>query len=162
MRKWQMLLMMLLLVSGMLAACTAATETVPTEPAPAAPATSNDIQGIVWQWQTMNDTAADTSMRVDEPEQYTIIFNVDGTTQGQADCNTFTGTYSQDGGFFITVRSDVMAACDAGSLDQQFLTLLGDVVAGGPDGAGGLMLQTAGGAQSMLFSNGGAVPISEE
>lgn len=26
-----------------------------------------------------------------------------------------------------------MAACDQGSLDQQYLTLLGDIVAGGPD-----------------------------
>ncbi len=155
-------LVVLVLAATLLAACSTPTTTTPTEPAPAAPATTNDIQGIVWQWQTLNDTAASTSMRVDEPEQYTIIFNVDGTTQGQVDCNTFTGTYSQEGGFFITVRPDIMAACDIGSLDQQFLTLLGDVVAGGPDGAGGLMLQTAGGAQSMLFSNGGAVPITEE
>ena len=48
-----------------------------------------------------------------------------------------------------------MAACDLGSMDQQYLNLLGDVAAGGSDGAGGLMLQTAGGAQQMLFSNGG-------
>jgi hypothetical protein len=51
-----------------------------------------------------------------------------------------------------------MAACDLGSMDQQYLTLLGDVAAGGPDGAGGLALETAGGAQRMLFSNGGAAP----
>ena len=51
-----------------------------------------------------------------------------------------------------------MAACDQGSMDQQFLNLLDDVAAGGPDGAGGLMLQTAGGAQKLLFSNGGAAP----
>ena len=40
-------------------------------------------------------------------------------------------------------------------MDQQYLSLLDDVAAGGPDGAGGLMLQTAGGAQQMLYSNGG-------
>jgi hypothetical protein len=56
----------------------------------------------------------------------------------------------------IRVTPDVMAACDQGSMDQQFLNLLDDVAAGGPDGAGGLMLQTAGGAQKLLFSNGGA------
>ncbi len=33
--------------------------------------------------------------------------------------------------------------------------LLGDIVAGGPDGAGGLALETAGGEQRMLFSHGG-------
>jgi hypothetical protein len=31
-------------------------------------------------------------------------------------------------------------------MDQQYQTLLNDIAAGGPDGAGGLMLQTAGGA----------------
>ncbi|QLQ06389.1 MAG: META domain-containing protein [Anaerolineae bacterium] len=91
-----------------------------------------------------------------DPDKYTIVFYDDGTTTGQADCNTFSGTYSQANGFTISVTPDVMAACDQGSMDQQFLNLLDDVAAGGPDGAGGLMLQTAGGAQKLLFSNGGA------
>lgn len=120
-----------------------------------APAPSNAITSIVWQWQTLNDVAAGTSMRVDDPSKYTIVFYADGTTTGQADCNTFSGTYSQANSFTISVTPDVMAACDLGSLDQQYLNLLGDVAAGGPDGAGGLMLQTAGGAQQMLYSNGG-------
>lgn len=162
MRRIMFALVTILMAATVLAACSTSSETAPTEPAPAVPATTNEIQGIVWQWETLTDTAAGTSMRVDNPQVYTIAFNVDGTTEGQADCNTFSGTYSQEGGFFITVRPDVMAACDIGSLDQQFLILLGDVVAGGPDGGGGLMLQTAGGAQSMLFSNGGSVPITEE
>ena len=97
-------------------------------------------------------------MKVDNPDKYTIVFYADGTTKGQADCNTFSGTYSQQNGFTISVTPDVMAACDIGSMDQQFLNLLDEVAAGGPDGAGGLNLQTAGGAQQMLFSNGGAAP----
>ena len=128
----------------------------PATPVPSTTAPSNTITGIVWQWQTFNDVAAGTSMRVDDPSKYTIVFYADGTTTGQADCNTFSGTYSQANGFAIAVTPDVMAACDLGSLDQQYLNLLDDVAAGGPDGAGGLMLQTAGGAQQMLFSNGGA------
>ena len=123
---------------------------------PSAPAPSSEITNIVWKWQTLNDVAAGTSMKVDNPDKYTIVFYADGTTKGQADCNTFSGTYSQANGFTISVTPDVMAACDLGSMDQQFLNLLDDVAAGGPDGAGGLMLQTAGGAQKMLFSNGGA------
>jgi heat shock protein HslJ len=95
-------------------------------------------------------------MRVDDPSKYTIVFYADGTTTGQADCNAFSGTWSQANGFTIAVTPDVMAACDLGSMDQQYLNLLDDVAAGGPDGAGSLMLQTAGGAQQMLFSNGGA------
>jgi uncharacterized protein YraI len=132
------------------------TENVPVIPPPAsAPATSgSDITNIVWKWQKLEDVVTG-STRVDDPNKYTIVFNTDGTTTGQADCNTFSGTYSQVNGFTIQVTPDVMAACDQPSMDQQFLNLLDDVAAGGPDGAGGLMLQTAGGAQKLSFSNGG-------
>jgi heat shock protein HslJ len=128
-----------------------------TAPAPA-PAPSSDITDIVWKWQTLEDVAAGASTRVPDPNKYTIVFRTDGTTTGQVDCNTFSGTYSQGADFTINVTPDVMAACDQGSMDQQFLNLLDDVVAGGSDGAGGLTLQTAGGAQKLLFSNGGAAP----
>ena len=127
-------------------------------PVPATATPSNTITNIVWKWQTLDDVAAGASTRVPDPSKYTIVFYADGTTTGQADCNTFSGTYSQANGFTISVTPDVMAACDQGSMDQQFLNLLDDVAAGGPDGAGGLMLQTAGGAQKLLFSNGGAAP----
>lgn len=127
----------------------------PPAPAPSAPSTSSsDITNIVWKWQKLEDVVTG-STRVDDPNKYTIVFYTDGTTTGQADCNTFSGTYSQDNGFTIQVTPDVMAACDQGSMDQQFLNLLDDVAAGGPDGAGGLVLQTAGGAQKLSFSNGG-------
>ena len=39
---------------------------------------------------------------------------------------------------------------------RTYLQLLSSVAAGGPDGAGNLALETAGGAQRMLFKNGGA------
>jgi len=131
-----------------------ATPVPPAAPPPPA-ASSNVITNILWKWQTLNDVAAGTSMRVDDANKYTIVFYADGTTRGQADCNTFSGAYSQANGFTISVTPDVMAACDLGSLDQQYLNLLDEVAAGGPDGSGGLMLQTAGGAQQMRFSNGG-------
>jgi hypothetical protein len=49
-----------------------------------------------------------------------------------------------------------MAYCGDASLVQQYLKLLSEVAADGPDGAGGLALETTGGAQRMLFKNGGA------
>ena len=48
-----------------------------------------------------------------------------------------------------------MAYCGETSMDTQYLQLLGSVAAGGPDGQGGLALETAGGAQRMEFQNGG-------
>ena len=153
--KYCVVVLMILLMGLLVVACTS-TDTPETPATAAAPADANTITGIIWQWETLNDVAAGTSTRVPDASKYTIVFNADGTTTGQADCNTFSGTYSQQNGFSISVTPDVMAACDQGSWDQQFLNLLDEVAAGGPDGAGSLMLQTAGGAQQMLFSNGGA------
>ena len=130
---------------------------VPT-PVPATATPSNTITDIAWQWTSVANRTTGETTQVASPQAYTIIFRDDGTVTGQADCNTFTGTYSQEGGFFITVVPDVMAACGGDSLDQQYLVLLEDIVAGGPDGAGGLALENAGGEKRMLFANGGAAP----
>jgi hypothetical protein len=51
-----------------------------------------------------------------------------------------------------------MMYCGDASMDQQYLELLGSVAACGPDGEGGLALETAGGEQRMLFNNGGTGP----
>jgi heat shock protein HslJ len=117
---------------------------------------TDSIQGIVWQWTSLTNKTTGETTTVSNPESYTITFNADGTLNGQADCNTFNGTYSQDNGFTITLGATTMAYCGEASLDQQYLTLLGSIAAGGPDGAGGFALETAGGEQRMLFKNGGA------
>jgi heat shock protein HslJ len=101
-----------------------------------------------------NQTTKETQT-VPNPENYTIIFNADGTLTGRADCNSFSGAYSQTNGFTIKLGSSTMAYCGEASLDQQYLALLSSVAARGPDGAGGLALETAGGEQRMLFKNGG-------
>jgi len=129
--------------------------------APAAaptPASANSITGIVWQWVSVTNQTTQETTTVPNPESYTIIFNADGTLTGKADCNSFSGTYSQANGFSIKLGPSTMAYCGEASMDQQYLQLLGSVAAGGPDGAGGLALETAGGEQRMLFKNGGAAP----
>ena len=131
-------------------------------PAPAAPpaaqSPANSITGIVWEWTNLTDKATNTTAIVPNYPNYTIVFNADGTLMGKADCNSFSGTYSQQNGFTIKLGPTTMAACGEGSLSQQYLQLLSSVAAGGPDGAGGLVLETAGGAQRMLFKNGGPAP----
>ena len=111
---------------------------------------ANPIQNVNWQWVSLVDEG--TPFDVPNPADYTITFNPDGTLTGKADCNTFEGTYSQTNDFFITISSSTMAFCGEASLDTMYLSLLGSVVAGGPDGSGGLALETAGGAQRMTFS----------
>lgn len=122
------------------------------------PAPSSTITDIVWQWNSVRNRSTGETTVVPNPSAYTIIFRDDGTVSGQADCNSFTGTYTNNGDFSITAQPNVMAACGGDSLDVQYFELLGDIVAGGPDGAGGLALETAGGEQRMAFANGGAAP----
>jgi heat shock protein HslJ len=119
---------------------------------------ADPVQNIVWQWLSVTDQSTGATTTVPNPENYTIIFRPDNTLTGQADCNSFSGSYSQQNGFTITLGATTLAFCGEASLDQQYLQLLGSVAAGGPDGAGGFALETAGGAQRMLFENGGAAP----
>ncbi len=122
----------------------------------AAPSTPADsIQGIDWQWTSLTNQSTKETTTVPNPENYTITFNADGTLNGKADCNTFTGTYSQENGLTIRLGASTMVFCGEASLDQQYVALLGSVAAGGPDGAGGLALETPGGEQRMMFENGG-------
>ena len=143
----------LVAVLMMAVACTPVVAPVPPTATPA-----NAITNILWQWTSVTNRPTGETTEVPKPQDYTITFRDDGTLSGQADCNTFTGTYSQESGFSITLGAVTMAACGDDSLDQQYLELLGAVAAGGPDGTGNLALETAGGEQRMLFVNGGAAP----
>lgn len=123
---------------------------------PAVPTqTANPIQDINWQWVSVTDKTTGQTTTVPTPAQYTIVFTADGFVNGLADCNSFTGTYSQANGMAIQITTMTRAACPEDSLDQQYIQLLENIAAGGPDGTGNLALETAGGAQRMLFQNGG-------
>jgi heat shock protein HslJ len=108
-------------------------------------------QNVTWKWMTLTDRVKGTNTIIPNPDNYTILFKTDGTFEGKADCNNISGTYSQENGFTIQLGASTMAYCGEGSLDQQYKQLLGSVAAGGPDGAGGFALETAGGAQRMEF-----------
>ena len=136
------------------AACVPVPTPAPTTATPQG-SSPNAITNIVWQWTSVANKSTGAKTTVTDPQNYTITFRDDGTLSGKADCNTFTGTYTQEGGFFITAKPDVMAACGGASLDQQYFELLDAIVAGGSDGAGSLALETAGGEQRMEFVNGG-------
>jgi heat shock protein HslJ len=147
---WARLIGLGLIIVLLLAACAPAATPTPTP--------TNTITGIVWQWTSVTEKSTSKTTTVPNPENYTIIFNTDGTLTGKADCNSFTGIWSQENGFTIKLGASTMAFCGDASLDQQYTHLLSNVAAGGLDGAGGLALETAGGAERMLFKNGGAAP----
>jgi heat shock protein HslJ len=127
-------------------------------PLPAATASPNAIQGIEWHWTTLANHTTGKTESIPSPASYTITFHDDGTVTGKADCNQFSGTYSQGQDFVITLGPTTLAYCGETSLDLQYRQLLSSIVAGGPDGAGNLALETAGGEQRMEFGNGGQAP----
>lgn len=117
------------------------------------PASSTSITNVVWKWQSVTNQNTSEKTTVPDPEKYTIEIKDDGTFSGTADCNSFSGTYSQEGGFSITLGPTTLAFCGEASLDAVYLDLLSNIVAGGPDGSGGFALETPGGEQRMLFAS---------
>ena len=156
------IIVMVLALAGCGATPTPTPKPVPptVTPVPPAAATSvaTTVTDVVWQWVSLVDRTTQKTTTIPDPTKYTITFRTNGTVSGKADYNNFTGTYTTTQGYSIKINTSTMAFCGEGSLDQQFLQLLGQVAAGGPDGTGGFALETAGGAQRLNFKNGGPAP----
>ena len=151
-KRFGFLLVLLMLLSGfVLVGCTSrGTESESADP--------NVVTDIVWEWESVSDQQTQETTDVPDPENYTLIMREDGTFSGTADCNQISGTYTTENGYFFTLGPSTMAACAPDSLDQQYLDLLGRVVAGGPNGSGGFALETAAGGDRLEYRNGGAAP----
>jgi heat shock protein HslJ len=126
-----------------------------TNPTATTAPTQDPIQLVNWEWISLKNKSTGEVKLNPDPKYYTIIFYPDGTISGKADCNAFKGNYSTNNGFKINVTGTTRMACEAGSMETEYLGLLAEVVAGGPDGNGGLALETAGGEKRMEFQNGG-------
>jgi heat shock protein HslJ len=105
------------------AATDAATPTPTTIPTDTA-----EIITTTWQWTAFEDTAGQNSFTVEEPENYTLTFNADGTLGIQADCNSASGSYMLDnGGLSITLGPTTLAECGPTSRYARYLRWLRDV-----------------------------------
>jgi D-alanyl-D-alanine carboxypeptidase len=98
----------------------------PTEaPAPVlTQAASPSLTTNPWQW--VGFTSPVEQFKLDQPENYLVAFQEDGTVAVKADCNDAGGSYTaDDSSLTIKVGPTTMAACPAGSRDEQFVKLLG-------------------------------------
>jgi len=98
---------------------------VPTKaPAPVpTQAASPTLTTNPWQW--VGFTSPVEQFKLDQPENYLVTFQEDGTVAIKADCNNASGTYTADGSSLATkVGPTTMAACPAGSRGEQFVKLL--------------------------------------
>lgn len=107
--------------------------------------------GTTWAWQgtTMKDYSNQTP---NDPAQYTVLFNQDGTVAIQADCNRASGSYTLEGtSLTIAVGPMTRAACPPGSLSDTFVQQLGQVAGYATEG-GALSLTLKDMTGSMSFN----------
>jgi heat shock protein HslJ len=131
---------------------TAAPAEVPTREDNAVPGTPLDsmehtpdpaLVNKTWAWEARDPNGGSSApINVTNPENYTLVFNEDGTFNAKLDCNAGNGRYatSKPGSIFMELGPTTMAACPQGSLADS-------------------MMQTFGPAQNYSFEENGAVLI---
>jgi heat shock protein HslJ len=100
-----------------------------SEPTPSFP---SELVGQVWYWLAFEDSAdgvESNDITVSEPMKYTLEFLSDGTYTVEVDCNRSGGGYHADGSSLtLQPGPTTLAECEPGSLYDEFLAKLGDVV----------------------------------
>ena len=107
---------------------------VQAETAPASPLDSMThtpdpaLANITWQWIRRDPNGAQIeAVTVPNPENYTLIFNDDGSFNAQLDCNNSNGRYATDnpGSIFMELGPTTAAFCGESSLDSQMTMMFG-------------------------------------
>lgn len=102
------------------------------------------LKSTEWQWQELQilgEGGATTS--VPNSENYTVLFNEDGTFSLKADCNLGSGSYTLDGlQINLAAGPMTLVACPPESLSDQYLQSLGVVAGFSIDGKDLLLVGT--------------------
>ena len=114
-----------------------ATPTAHTEAATAEPAGSYvdelehvadpNLIDVTWEWVQREDPNGNVTISVFLPENYTLVFNADGTFNARLDCNNGSGRYATDapGSIFMELGPMTMAACPEGSNANDMMMMFG-------------------------------------
>jgi pimeloyl-ACP methyl ester carboxylesterase/heat shock protein HslJ len=143
-------LFVLLILSLLLAACSGGGITATVEPSAVAPEATSlavpttvpsptveaptpalppdealvRLQANPWQWASFTNPVEQYA--IDNPQNYVLTFNEDGSVNIIADCNNAAGSYTTDGqSITIQVGPMTMAACPPESRSEQFVKYLG-------------------------------------
>ena len=113
-----------------------------------------EVTSVTWLWTTFKDQAGENDIEVPNPANYTLTLMPDGTASIQADCNMVGWTYVLQGSAltFNTLGPSTLAFCGEESLDQQYLTLLGNTASYIID-ENNLILNLMADAGSMIFDS---------
>ncbi len=89
------------------------------------PPSGGSLTGVVWQLQNVQIDGSNTSTTVNQPANYTIEFQTDGTAQIKADCNTANFGYSTSGyQLTMTAGPTTLVFCGSHSLSEPYLQAL--------------------------------------
>ena len=81
-----------------------------------------------WEWFRRDPNGNQmTELVVPNPENYTIVFNDNGSLQAQLDCNTSNGRYATENNsrIFMELGASTLSFCNEGSLDAQMTLMFG-------------------------------------
>jgi len=121
--------------------------------------TSGGLENSAWQLVSM--TEGETESQALPGQAVTLQFDAEGRAAGSAGCNRYFGEYSvEDGGLrFGPLASTRMACADEARTrqEQTYLSLM-QQVSGYEIRSGELVLTTAGGAGSLVFTRSEAAP----
>jgi heat shock protein HslJ len=132
-------------------------------------AVPNELLGT-WYWLAFQDSAdgdESNDIIVADPANYVLEFLADGTVQIQADCNRASSQITLEGSSLTFAPGPMtLAECEPGSLYNEFLAKLGDVVTYIFDEGGDLVLNLKVDAGNMIFSRealsiSAALPLDE-
>jgi hypothetical protein len=109
------------------------------------------------------DSSASTYVLLPSPSSYTITFNMDGTLEGKADCNQFSGSYTVSGtAISIAITTSTRNMCQDQSMNELFMGFLPQMNQFAVNSEGKLELTQVDASgrivSGMLLLNGGPVP----
>ena len=116
---------------------------------------SNELLNTTWQWTSLTESLPAAQSVVPHPENYTVVFNEDGTFNATVDCNQVSGSYELEGNkLTIMPGPSTMAECGPDSLYDLFSGFFSQVTAYEMDGDT-LILIVGDDAARMSFENAG-------
>ena len=91
-----------------------------------------NLTGKTWTWESRDPNGNDiAAIYVSNPENYTLLFNEDGTFNAKLDCNNAVGQYATSNielpqpSIFMELGATQMALCSEESLDQDMSAMFG-------------------------------------
>jgi heat shock protein HslJ len=116
------------------------------------------LTSTAYQWTSLTE-ADGTVVTIDNPENYQVIMNPDGTFNFRADCNVGSGTYeyNEDGSIVFLPGPITRVACPEGSLGDAFVQALTGTVSFTVDADGNVTADLGDGRTASLINAG---PVS--